>query len=75
MSYNDEIELTGTVVKSIKGGKFIVDVNINDVVTSIECTVCGKLRQNYIRILVGDTVDISISQYDVKKGRIKWRHK
>ena len=75
MSYNDEIELKGKVTKALKGGKFMVDANINDIVTSIECTVCGKLRQNYIKILVGDMVDIVISPYDLKKGRIKWRYK
>lgn len=75
MSYDDGIEMTGVVVKALKGGKFIVDVTVNNSVKSIECTVCGKLRQSYIKILVGDKVDIDISPYDLTKGRIKWRYK
>lgn len=75
MSYNDALEVSGEVTKALKGGKFIVDVTVNDSVKTIECTVCGKLRQNYIRILVGDKVDVEISPYDLTKGRIKWRYK
>ncbi|MDE5830770.1 MAG: translation initiation factor IF-1, partial [Clostridia bacterium] len=33
----------------------------------------GKIRQNYIRILPGDTVVLEMSPYDLKKGRITYR--
>jgi len=33
----------------------------------------GKLRLNYIRILVGDKVIVELSPYDDKRGRIVYR--
>ena len=76
MSYDTDSPMTGIVSKAIKGGKFIVDVTVTgDKVVPVECTVWGKLRQNNIRIIVGDKVDIVVSPYDLTKGRIKWRYK
>lgn len=41
----------------------------------VTATISGKLRMNYIRILVGDTVTVAVSPYDITKGRITWRKK
>lgn len=35
--------------------------------------ISGKMRQNEIRILDGDTVEIEMSPYDLSKGRITRR--
>ena len=35
----------------------------------------GKLRSNFIKIIVGDTVTVEVSPYDITKGRITWRKK
>ena len=35
----------------------------------------GVLRRNRIRLLVGDRVTVEMSQYDLSKGRINYRHK
>jgi translation initiation factor IF-1 len=35
----------------------------------------GRLRQNHIKILVGDWVDIELSPYDLSRGRIIYRHR
>ncbi len=37
--------------------------------------ISGKLRMNFIRILVGDKVTVEMSPYDLTKGRITWRSK
>ena len=37
--------------------------------------ISGKLRMNYIKILVGDTVTVEVSPYDISRGRITWRKK
>ncbi len=34
----------------------------------------GRMRQNHIRILAGDKVSLELSPYDLKKGRITYRH-
>jgi len=37
--------------------------------------VSGKMRMHFIRILVGDKVQVEISPYDLTKGRIIYRYK
>ena len=41
----------------------------------ILATVSGKIRKNYIRILVGDRVTVEMSPYDLTRGRITYRFK
>ena len=42
---------------------------------TILCTISGKIRMNYIRILPGDKVVVEISPYDLQRGRITYRYK
>ena len=35
----------------------------------------GRLRQNNIKVLMGDEVEIEMSPYDLTKGRITYRNK
>ncbi len=37
--------------------------------------ISGKMRQNKIQILLGDTVEVEMSPYDLTKGRIVYRSK
>jgi translation initiation factor IF-1 len=39
------------------------------------CHISGKIRNNNIRILLGDNVDVEMSIYDLSKGRIIYRFK
>jgi translation initiation factor IF-1 len=41
----------------------------------IMCTISGKIRMNYIRILPGDKVVVEMSPYDLSRGRITYRYK
>ena len=38
-------------------------------------TVAGKMRKYRIRILAGDKVTVEVSPYDLRRGRIIFRHK
>ncbi len=67
----DRIELEGTVVDD-SNSKYIVKVSDNHKVT---CTLSGKIRQNMVRILLGDKVKIEVSPYDTTMGRIVFRLK
>jgi translation initiation factor IF-1 len=71
---NDRFEMEGVVEDIIKGGKFKVKLENGLYCT---CTLSGKLRQNYIRIIRGDSVrvDLSIKDPELKNGRIIWRNK
>ena len=35
--------------------------------------VSGKIRRNYIRILLGDRIIVELSPYDLTRGRIVYR--
>lgn len=67
----DRIEFEGSVVDSNKG-KFTVKVNDS---MTVMCTLSGKIRQNSVKILVGDHVKIEVSEYDTSQGRIVYRIK
>ncbi len=67
----DRLEFEGEVVDD-SNGKFKVKVSDNHFVT---CTLSGKIRQNSIRILLGDKVRVEVSEYDTTQGRIKSRLK
>ena len=40
---------------------------------TVTAHAAGKLRKNRIRVLQGDTVTVSVSAYDLSKGRITFR--
>ena len=40
---------------------------------TVVCVASGKLRKNRIRVLQGDTVTVSVSAYDLQRGRITFR--
>lgn len=61
----------GVVIESFGNGMFQVKLEVNDV--EIKATLAGKLRLNYIKILVGDRVELEMSVYDLTKGRITRR--
>lgn len=65
------LEFEGEVVDDAKG-KFKVQISENHVAM---CTLSGKIRQNAIRILVGDRVKVEVSEYDTNQGRIVRRIK
>ena len=74
MATPDRFEIEGEVIQALPGTKFKVKLeNGHECI----CTLSGKLRTNYIRILVGDkvTVDLSINDPELKNGRIIWRSK
>jgi len=72
LSKADVIELEGTVVEALPNAMFNVELQNGHVVM---CTISGKLRLNYIRILPGDRVMVEMSPYDLTRGRITWRYK
>ena len=39
----------------------------------ILATISGRIRKNYVRILVGDSVTVELSPYDLTRGRITFR--
>lgn len=73
MAKENMIQTEGTVTEALRGSKF--RVKLDEVDAEIIADISGKLRMNYIKILVGDKVTVELSSYDTSKGRIVWRHK
>lgn len=71
MEKEQPIEIIGTVTQVLPGTMFRVALpNKHEVLAHIS----GKMRKNFIRISVGDKVNIEVSPYDLGKGRITFRH-
>lgn len=70
MPKQENISLTGEVIEELGNSMFKVELDNGH---QILCTISGKIRKNYIRILTGDNVKVEVSPYDVNRGRIVTR--
>ena len=68
----DAIELEGRVTEPLPNAMFRVELENG---ATVLCSISGKIRMNYIRILPGDKVVVEISPYDLTRGRITYRYK
>ncbi len=64
------IELTGTIIETLPGTQFRVELENGHVIIA---HVAGKMRKHYIRIVPGDSVTVELTPYDLTKGRITYR--
>jgi translation initiation factor IF-1 len=71
MAKDDILELTGTVDEVLPGNMF--RVKVENMPNLLLCYMGGKLKQNKIRIILGDNVRIEVSPYDLSKGRVTYR--
>ena len=71
MSKDDLLELTGMVDEVLPGNMF--RVKVENMPNLLLCYMGGKLKQHKIRIILGDSVKIEVSAYDLSKGRITYR--
>ena len=72
MPKEDLIEFKGVVTEVLPNAMFRVKLE-ND--HEILAHSAGKMRKNRIRVLVGDTVIVEMTPYDLSKGRIIFREK
>uniref|UniRef100_A0A6U1NIU1 Translation initiation factor IF-1, chloroplastic n=1 Tax=Fibrocapsa japonica TaxID=94617 RepID=A0A6U1NIU1_9STRA len=69
----DVIEVEGVVKESLPNAMFRVELEANQNV--ILCTISGKIRKNFVKVLVGDSVRVELSPYDLTRGRITFRYR
>jgi translation initiation factor IF-1 len=67
MAKEGGIKLEGEVVDVLPNATFKVQLQTGQTVLGY---ISGKMRQNEIRILDGDKVELELSPYDLTKGRI-----
>lgn len=66
------IQIEGTVIECLRNATFRVELqNGHQVLAHIS----GKVRKNYIRVLLADRVLVELSPYDLTRGRIVYRYR
>lgn len=68
----DLIEMEGVVIESLPNAMFRVKLDNEFLVLA---HISGKIRKNYIKILLGDRVTVELTPYDLTKGRITFRRR
>ena len=72
MAKDDMIEATGIVDEVLPNAMFRIILENGHRITA---TIGGRLRQHNIRILLGDSVNVEMSTYDLSRGRVVYRNK
>lgn len=72
MSRDDHIRLEGVVTDVFAGGQFQVQT---DAGAMVRAQLCGRMRKNRIRVILGDRVTVALSPYDLSHGMIVFRAK
>ncbi len=67
MAKESTVKLDGTIVEVLPNTLFRVKLETAQVVLGY---ISGKMRQNEIKILMGDPVELEFSPYDLSRGRI-----
>jgi translation initiation factor IF-1 len=72
LAKDDIIEMSGVVDEVLPNAMFRVILENGHKITA---TIGGRLRQHNIRILLGDSVNVEMSTYDLNRGRVVYRNK
>lgn len=67
---DNTVKLEGDIVDVMPNATFKVKTEMGH---TILAHISGKMRQNQIRILMGDKVELECSPYDLNRGRITRR--
>lgn len=71
MAKEDLIKFPGKVTEVLPNTTYRVKLDDNG--HEILAHLSGKMRQNKIRVLAGDSVEVEVTVYDLTKGRIVYR--
>jgi translation initiation factor IF-1 len=65
-----KIVMEGVIKEALPNAFFTVELDGGHQVLA---HLGGKMRKNYIRVGIGDRVQVELSPYDLNRGRITWR--
>lgn len=76
---NQTFSASGIITENLPNTMFrvrVTEAQQSEAVDKIVlCTMSGKMRMNWVRLLPGDRVNIEISTLDQTKGRVIYRLK
>lgn len=64
----------GEVVETLPNTKFRVKIDVKGTERVILAHISGKMRMHFIKLSVGDKVEMEMSPYDLNKARITYRY-
>jgi len=70
MGLEKAIEVEGTILSVLPGTMFRVALANEHLVLA---HISGKMRKRFIRLTIGDRVNLEMSPYDIDKARIVYR--
>lgn len=70
MAKEEGIKIDGKVVEVLPNAMFRIEMPGNNIIMGY---ISGRMRKHDIKILLGDTVEVEFSPYDLSKGRITRR--
>jgi len=71
LAKEEGFKMDGVVIDILPNAMFRVKLDVAE--TPVIGIISGRMRQNKIKILLGDTVEIEFSPYDLTRGRITRR--
>ena len=71
MAKEETLEYDGVVKELMKNANFKISLDNGHEVIAV---AAGRLRKNRIRVLQGDRVKVSVSPYDLTRGRVTFRY-
>jgi len=72
LAKEESLRVTGLVHEVLGNSMFRIKLENEHLLTAY---IGGKLRMNTIKVVLGDSVEVELSPYDVSKGRIVFRNK
>ena len=72
MPREDLIDINGTILSALGGGLYEIKTEGNG---TLKAKLCGKMKQNHIRVIPGDIVTVGVSPYDMTHGIITRRQR
>ena len=71
MAKEESIRVDGKIVEVLPNTMF--RVKLDNMETPVIAVISGKMRQHNIKVLLGDSVEIEFTPYDLTRGRITRR--
>jgi len=71
LAKDDVIKMDGAIIEALRNAMYRVKLETFE--KPILATLSGRMRQNNIKVLMGDTVEVEFSPYDLTRGRITRR--
>jgi translation initiation factor IF-1 len=72
MAKEETVKMIGVVDEILPNTMF--RVKIDNFENPVLATISGRMRQNNIKVLAGDAVELEFSPYDLTRGRITRRN-